>query len=130
MAEFVDILNHLIRFEKNTINFVLDKLGNPWFFVRDILKILEYKDIKDVIKNNIKKENKTKIIKINKEYKTIFGSEMNPHTIFVNEFGLYDLILKSKMKKAEHFSIEMFFNISNFQKYMQSIYFFKKISDK
>lgn len=103
MAEFVDILNHLIKFKENTINFILDKQGNPWFFVRDILKILEYKDIKDVIKNNIKKENKTKIIKINKEYKTIFGSEMHPHTICVNEFGLYDLILKSKMKKAERF---------------------------
>ena len=55
---------------------------------------------------------------------------MHPHTICVNEFGLYDLILRSRMKKAEHFSIEMLKNISNFQKYMLCIYFFKKISDK
>jgi prophage antirepressor-like protein len=100
--EFVDILQHLIKLDDNDINFIFDQKGNVWFNARDILQSLEMKDPKKAIKQNIKKYNKIRIVTIDKLYKRIFP-EMHPDTIFVNEFGMYDLILRSRMKKAEKF---------------------------
>jgi prophage antirepressor-like protein len=103
MAEFVNMLNYSIEFNDDNIKFTFDTIGNPWFYTRDVLKILKYKSTTDVIENNIYEENKRHIIKINEDYTKIFGYDMHPHTIFVDVFGLYKLISESEMKKAKYF---------------------------
>jgi len=100
--EFVDILHHLIKFDDDNINFIIDKKGNTWFNVRDILKMLEIKDPKKTIKRDILKENKIRILDIDESYREIFPG-LQPNTIFINEFGMYELILRSRMNKAKKF---------------------------
>lgn len=102
--EFVDILNHLIKFENDEINFIIDHKGNTWFKVKDILKYLEIKDPKKTIKTHIEKENKMRISDIDEKYTEIFPN-MHKETIFVNEYCMYDLILRSRMEKAKKFRV-------------------------
>jgi superfamily II DNA or RNA helicase len=110
-SEFVDVISHLIKIDNDYIKFTLDKLGNPWFCAMDVLKILEYKSIKHMIKKNIDKENKMQIVEINNDYKNIFGNNIHPHTIFANKFGLQELISRSSMDKAKYFRKIMLFEI-------------------
>ena len=106
MTAIANILHHTIKFEDKDINFMSDSRGNPWFYVRDILKTLDYRDPRSAIKD-IDKESKVRIKNLNEDYKSIFGKSMHPDTIFVNEYALYELVLKSKKKEAAKFRKEL-----------------------
>lgn len=101
--EFIQLFNNVIYFQNSEINFIIDKYNNPWFYAKNVLLALDYKDPKSAIKEIIKKENKEHIVNIYPSYKQTFGTSMQPKTVFINEFGLYDLMLKSKLPKAEKF---------------------------
>lgn len=58
---------------------------------------LGYKYAKDAIINNVEKEDKTKLENININYKI----EKHPHSIYINESGLYSLLIQSRLEKAK-----------------------------
>ena len=65
-----------------------------WFKFLSICKILNYKSSKDTLRDHIFTENKIKL----KNLKLIFKMHEHCDTIYINEFGLYNLLFKSKMK--------------------------------
>lgn len=103
MENAIDIFNNNIIFRNKNICIILDNKNNPWFKGKDIAEILEYKDTKNAIKKHVDEEDKSKYGNFLKGGKTspFRGDEKN--AIFINESGLYSLILKSKKEEAKRF---------------------------
>jgi prophage antirepressor-like protein len=84
---------------------------NPWFCGRDIATILGYKDTNDALKKHVDIEDKTQLKSIldGRRNATHLDSSKSPLnkkeliTIYVNESGLYSLILRSKLESAKKF---------------------------
>jgi prophage antirepressor-like protein len=75
----------------------------PWFKAKEMAHILGYGNTRQAIIDHVKIKNKSK-------YMTLLGSRdsiplenVQPETIFINEAGLYSLILRSKLKSAVEF---------------------------
>ena len=115
----IDISNGVMKFDGKDISFTVDNNQETWFKGGDISSVLEYIDPKNAIQNNVDTDDKmmySKLSGIERAFSnTPFGSTENiklsmcenkkihPHTIYINESGLYSLIMKSKMKKAKEF---------------------------
>jgi len=99
MNTIIDIYNKILSYNKNEINYEIDKEGNIWFKFLSIIKILEYKSSKDILKHKVNINNHKKLENIRK----LYNKNEQPHTIYINEEGLYSLLFKSKMKKALEF---------------------------
>jgi prophage antirepressor-like protein len=83
--------------------------GKVWFGLRDVIKVLQYSNIEKAI-------TKIKISKINKKtYDNIephprgVGSivTIKPHKIFINESGLYEILLRSTKSLAKIFTYKL-----------------------
>lgn len=98
MNTIIDIYNKTLSFNNNYIQYEMDKYGDIWFKFLSLVKILEYKSSKDTLKDKINKENKKQLKDIRKLY-----SKEQPQTIYINEQGLFSLLLKSRMRKAVEF---------------------------
>ena len=100
LKRIVDTLeSNYIIFESIKISVIIDNDDKVWFCAKDVAESLEYKDPKIAIYENVEKDDKIKIEDIN----TNVNVERHPHTIYMNESGLYSLALSSKMKKAKKF---------------------------
>jgi len=93
---FLDIFNQIFKINDIEIMIIFDTDGKVWFGLRDIIKVLQYSNVEKAI-------TKIKISKINKKsYDNIEphprgrGSinTIKPHKIFINETGLYEILLK------------------------------------
>lgn len=78
---------------------MIDNNENIWFNASDIAISLDYKEPKKAIQKHVDSEDKIKLDDINAEIKL----DGHPHSIYINESGLYALIYASKMKKAKKF---------------------------
>ena len=99
MNTIIDIYNKVLLYDKTEINYIIDTSTNIWFNFQSISKILEYKSTKDVLRNRVNMNHKKQlknIIRINKE-KT---KNEQPNSVYINENGLYLLLIRSRMKKA------------------------------
>jgi prophage antirepressor-like protein len=100
MNSIIDLYNKLLIYDKNNINFIIDNNNIIWFKLADITTILGYKKRKYVIRDLIDKKYKKHL----KEIKSLQEINRNQeNTIYINEPGLYKLLIKSKMKMAEKF---------------------------
>jgi hypothetical protein len=72
---------------------MIDK--NPWFIGKDIAEALEYKDTNQAIRKHVDDEDKLT--------RQIDGSGQNREMVFINESGVYSLILRSRNEKAKEF---------------------------
>jgi len=98
----IDIYNNIIEYDGIEITVIVDNKNIPWFNAAAISNILDYKN-----------PNKAIIMHVNDDYKKTFEElkefikkipkNMQPHAIYINEFGLNSLILGSKMPKARLF---------------------------
>lgn len=70
--------------------------GEPWFVGKDVAEILGYKNTNDALAKHIDAEDKDAIA-----IRDSIGRNQN--TPFINESGLYSLILKSKLPNAKKF---------------------------
>lgn len=84
-------------------------MGDIWFGLRDLLKILGYKSLENAItKININKENKKSYDKIEPP-KGLGGSKtIKPHKKFINESGLYQILSISNKPLAKIFMDKYF----------------------
>lgn len=71
--------------------------GEPWFMGKDVASALGYKDNKRAVQLHVEEEDKTT--------GTICppGSNYKTQAVFINESGLYSLILSSKLPRAREF---------------------------
>ena len=76
---------------------VMMKDGEPWFVGKDVAEVLGYKSPSVAICENVDSEDKTTFV-ISES-----GSKYKSKTTFINESGLYSLILSSKLPQAKEF---------------------------
>ena len=69
----------------------------PWFVGKDVASVLGYKSPSVAICENVDSEDKTTFV-ISES-----GSKYKSKTTFINESGLYSLILSSKLPQAKEF---------------------------
>jgi prophage antirepressor-like protein len=104
MNFFLDIFNQLLKINEKQIFIIFDNNGNIWLKFKDVLKALGYKNVKDVIYNNtLDKQYKLKFYKI-KVYRSI-STPLNfqKNSLFINESGLYKILLTSQKIIAKEF---------------------------
>ena len=99
MEFFENLENNLIKFETNDINVIIDENEIIWFNANEIATTLGYKYPKDAIINNVDKDDKIQLENININRKI----DKHPHSIYINESGMYSLLLQSRLKKAKKF---------------------------
>jgi len=116
------IPDNQLSFEGTKFFYFKDDNNEIWFKGRDVAKILGYKDTKDAIQQHIDKEDKISykdlvgvfqpplkgkcIVSLpQKGITNIEGSNLNIklNTIFINESGLYSIMMTSKLPKAKEF---------------------------
>jgi len=100
MPDIFDTLGeNYIKFESSIIEVIIDKDNKLWFKANELINALGYLDTKDV-KKHISEDNKIHLRDINYDDR-IKG---HPQTLYVNEGGMYNLILSSKLLKAKRFN--------------------------
>jgi prophage antirepressor-like protein len=98
---YENLEKNTIKFENNIINVIIDENDIVWFNANEIAISLGYLYPKDAIINNVDKEDKLKLENININYKI----KKHPHSIYINESGLYSLLIQSRLKKAKKFKL-------------------------
>jgi len=86
-----------LKIEGKFIDVIKGKNNNLWFSAKQTAEALGYKDMKQAIQQNVYREDKTQLQKISHLTDEYMG---HPHTIFLTEEGMYDLLTQSKMLKA------------------------------
>lgn len=82
----------------------VDPQDNPWFKAKEVATFLKYKDPGDAIRNNVSKYNKfTWIEVVGLDHHLETPLNWQPNTIFINEPGLYQLMMRSKLPGMEKF---------------------------
>lgn len=82
----------------------IDEENNPWFKAKEIAKFLGYVNSTKAIQDNVSEFNKIMWFKIpSTTLQPEIPSNWHPNTIFINEAGLYELMLRSKLKCCKHF---------------------------
>lgn len=88
-------------FEENEIRIFKDKNEKFWFVGRDAANLLEYKNTRKAILDNVNDRYKCKMEDFMRSNpQLLFKFNIHPHTILINELGLYTLVMKSNKKKA------------------------------
>ena len=98
----METLNELFfKFSNKTLIVILDKDNKPWFNASHIAGILQYKRPNDAIRQLVEKEYIKNFKDIISDYKTYHNAQ--PTSLFINESGIYALLLRSKKKAAIKF---------------------------
>ena len=92
-------LYNTITFENNRIIIISDNNNRIWFNAKQICLSLKYKEPKKAIMTNVDKEEKIQLKNMDINFKV----QQQPDTIYINENGLYSLLLSSRTKKAKKF---------------------------
>ena len=92
-------LYNTITFEKNKIFIISDNDNKIWFNAKQICISLKYKESNKAITKNVEKEDKIQLKNMNINFKV----KQQPDSIYINESGLYSLLLSSRTKKAKKF---------------------------
>lgn len=98
-----DFINRGEQYGNQKIDMIICN-DKHWFKGKDIATILGYKNTKDALSDNIDNDDKIKL-----ECLFMKGSPQLPlkgnqkNTIYINESGLYSLILNSKLPSAKNF---------------------------
>jgi len=101
---FLDIFNQIFKVNDVEIMMIFDIKGKVWFKFKDVLRVLGYKNLKDVIfNNNLSEKYKKKFenLKVYRLNSTPLNFQKN--TLFINESGLYKILLSSNKKEATNF---------------------------
>lgn len=102
MNSSLDIEYKVCKFNNQNIFFVLDNKNNPWFKSNDIAEILEYTNTRQAIRLNCDDDDKEIFSNLKRLLNSAFIN-LHPETIFINESGLYSLILSSKKEESKQF---------------------------
>jgi prophage antirepressor-like protein len=106
-SNYFDIGSQLINYEKAKVRYFYDEIGNIYFRAKDVCEILEYSNTAQAVLINVDKKNSLNFKSLRPSILKIdMGIEIqeDENTIYINESGLYSLILKSTKPKAKEFS--------------------------
>lgn len=104
-----DINDILLKYSGKEILIVLDNNKKVWFNATQICNILKYIRPRDIIYKLVDKEFIKQLKNIVNDYKIYPNSQ--PHSLFINEYGLYSLLLRCKRKEAKKFFMWVITNV-------------------
>jgi len=95
-------------FDNKQVRILTDVNNEIWFVGLDIDKILEYKDPKKAIANNVDNEDKIPFDKFKqsnagKNFPSLLNKVIDDQTRIINESGFYSLVLRSKKDNSSRF---------------------------
>jgi prophage antirepressor-like protein len=88
-----------INFEKNKIIVIIDNNNIIWFNAKQTCISLGYKQTEKAISNNVEKIDKIQLKNMN----ITFHLNQQPDSIYINESGLYTLLISAKTKRSKKF---------------------------
>ena len=98
----MEILNEIIfKYSDETLIVILDKNKKPWFNASHIAKILKYIRPRNAIRQLVDNEYINFFKNLVDDYKSYDNAQ--PYSLFINESGIYALLLRSKKKEAKKF---------------------------
>jgi prophage antirepressor-like protein len=105
---YVKIDGNIFKYEGNALKIIFDDNLDKWFRGSDICKILKYKYPGKAIRLNVEKENVQSLQDLKKHSKNIHdvllkNDMRKKDMIFINQKGLFQLLLNSKMEGADKF---------------------------
>jgi len=98
-------MNHIFKFQEKNIS-ILGTVDEPLFFGSQVARILGYVNAFDAMNKHVWAKNKISIkdyVSKNPDTKTLWSEKLNNSTMLINEPGMYQLIFKSKLEKAQEF---------------------------
>src|SRR5206468_1774670 len=99
--KLINIYAHLLQYDNDVVYIAFhSKTRDPYFHAGQLCKLLEYSNAHNALHTNVDKEDIYYLEDIVKNYKTLYKN-VQGHTKFINEAGIYSLILKSKNKKTK-----------------------------
>lgn len=93
------ITNEIMNCE---LNYILDEHNEPWFSGKSVASALGYTDTEQAIRKNIDIDDKNKLGEIRPVCETPLNHNQK-NSIYINESGLYSLIMSSKLPTAKAF---------------------------
>ncbi len=110
MSVFIDIFNNLLKYNEQNIFIIVDTNNQIWFKLKDVLKMLDYKNLKKALYLSFIDEYNKKTYKNIKLMYPSRGTspELHKYTIFIDEAGLYKLLTNSTKELAKKFRDEVF----------------------
>jgi len=116
ISESTNVVHFNVEGAKKTDVKVVGTFEDPWFCGRDVCEILEYSNIHQALQINVQQKNKKPLKELSEEvclprkHTSVLGSinfknmsYNDGKTIYINEPGLYALILRSKAPLANQF---------------------------
>jgi len=97
----MDILIDELKYNNNKIFVLKDNNNNIWFNGYQICTILDYKNPTNIIKKLVHKHHIKYLKDIFDDYKIYPNAQ--PKSIYLNESGIYTLLIRSKKPNAEKF---------------------------
>lgn len=94
---FKTLDDNYIEFEGNLIRIIIDNNEAIWINGPDLVKALGYSDIRKTLKRRADDDDKENMKNLNTDMRG------HPETIYVNESGMYSLILSSRLQTAKTF---------------------------
>jgi prophage antirepressor-like protein len=96
-------LNSIFTYGKNEIR-SFGTSEEPWFMAKDIATILEYKNTREAILCHVDDDDKSTLKQVqDKGCRKNAPLNSQPHSILINESGIYSLIMRSNMEEAKKF---------------------------
>lgn len=99
MNNIIDIKNGFIVFNNSKVDIIIDNNKILWLNAKELCKVLKYKNPKDAIIRLVDKIDKIKLENIRNKYKI----DKHPHSIYINESGLYSLLLSCRLNICKDF---------------------------
>jgi prophage antirepressor-like protein len=91
----------IFKYSKETIIVIMDIHKKPWFNATHIATILKYYRPREIIRQLVENEYIKYFKEIVDDYKIYHNAQ--PMSLFINESGIYALLLRSKKKEANKF---------------------------
>jgi prophage antirepressor-like protein len=101
---FLEIFNNILKINEKEIIILFDNDGDIWFSLKDLIILLEYTNVKNAVRTiDINEKNKIKYENLRGTNALVPLKNIQPHQLFINESGLYELLLKSSKPIAKLF---------------------------
>ena len=131
MSSIVDIYNGILKYNNSDIVIVIDDNNEIWFYAKQVAKILGYKSTREIIKKHVDPLNSVNYESIKTYSKYLYN--VQDHATFINQSGMYELVLRSKKPTAIDFKRWLTYtvipSIKNTGKYEMNSNTYKKMTD-
>ena len=99
--KLIDIYEHMLKYNDKIVYIAFhSKTIQPYFHAKQLCELLEYVNYHQALRDNIDNIDIFYLKDIVKNYKTLYKN-VQGHTKFISEAGLYSLIFRSRNKKAK-----------------------------